>query len=153
MTSPADGATFSGGSTIPIAWTASDDQGVREFKIQYSTNGGHTWHTLLHRLPGDLRSYNWKLPASAGIDDLRVRVQAADLHFQASTDGDDHVLSVTPGDGCPADFNGDGSVNTLDVLAFLNSWNAGDAAGDFNGDGVNNTLDVLAFLNAWNAGC
>jgi len=55
--------------------------------------------------------------------------------------------------GCRADFNGDGEVNTLDVLAFLNAWAAGDPSADFNGDGVINTLDVLAFLNAWAAGC
>jgi hypothetical protein len=56
-------------------------------------------------------------------------------------------------DPCPGDFNGDGSVNTLDVLAFLNAWSAGDPSGDFNRDGTINTLDVLAFLNAWSAGC
>ena len=55
--------------------------------------------------------------------------------------------------GCAADFNGDGEVNTLDVLSFLNAWSAGDTAADFNGDGSVNTLDVLAFLNAWGAGC
>lgn len=54
---------------------------------------------------------------------------------------------------CVADFNGDGVVNTLDVLAFLNAWSAGDPRADFNGDGTVNTLDVLAFLNAWSAGC
>ncbi len=54
---------------------------------------------------------------------------------------------------CPADFNDDGVVNTLDVLAFLNLWAAGDMAADFNEDGTVNTLDVLAFLNAWSGGC
>ncbi len=62
------------------------------------------------------------------------------------------VLAVQTG-GCAADFNGDGSVNTLDVLAFLNAWGSGDPRGDFNGDGAVNTLDVLAFLNAWSIGC
>lgn len=60
-------------------------------------------------------------------------------------------LQVT--DDCAADFNGDGSVNTLDVLAFLNAWSAGDPSGDFNGDGGIDTRDVLAFLNAWTVGC
>ena len=60
------------------------------------------------------------------------------------------TISVVP---CEADCNGDGAVNTLDVLCFLNLWTAGDAASDCNGDGVINTLDVLCFLNAWNAGC
>lgn len=54
---------------------------------------------------------------------------------------------------CPVDFNGDGLVNTQDVLTFLNLWNADDLASDINGDGLTNTQDVTAFLNAWNAGC
>ena len=54
---------------------------------------------------------------------------------------------------CLADYNCDGGVNTLDVLAFLNAWSAGGTDGDFNHDGSVNTLDVLAFLNAWSAGC
>ncbi len=58
-----------------------------------------------------------------------------------------------PGEPCPADFNGDGGVDTLDVLAFLNAWSAGDSTADFNHDGAINTLDVLAFLNAWSVGC
>ena len=61
------------------------------------------------------------------------------------------VVMVPP--ECPVDFNGDGEVNTLDVLDFLNAWTARDPRADFNRDGRINTLDVLAFLNAWNAGC
>jgi len=56
-------------------------------------------------------------------------------------------------DPCPADFNGDTVVNTLDVLAFLNAFTSGDPSADFNGDTTINTLDVLAFLNAYAAGC
>ena len=54
---------------------------------------------------------------------------------------------------CYADFNGDGAVNTQDVLAYLNAWAGGDSSADCNGDGSINTQDVLCFLNAWNAGC
>lgn len=54
---------------------------------------------------------------------------------------------------CPADFNNDGTVDTLDVLAFLNAWASHSSGADFNEDGVVNTLDVLAFLNAWVPGC
>ncbi|GIK20313.1 MAG: hypothetical protein AMXMBFR77_24350 [Phycisphaerales bacterium] len=53
----------------------------------------------------------------------------------------------------PADFNDDASVNTLDVLAFLNAWVAQDDSADMNGDGTIDSLDVLAFLNAWAGGC
>jgi hypothetical protein len=67
--------------------------------------------------------------------------------------GGDWLIRADTTPPCGADFNGDGAVNTLDVLAFLNAWSAGDPRGDFNGDGAINTLDVLAFLNAWSAGC
>jgi len=50
---------------------------------------------------------------------------------------------------CPGDFHQDGAPNTVDVLAFLHAWSAGDFFADINGDGAVNTLDVLAFLNAW----
>ncbi|HZW08954.1 MAG TPA: GC-type dockerin domain-anchored protein [Phycisphaerales bacterium] len=54
---------------------------------------------------------------------------------------------------CVADFNGDGVVDTRDVIAFLNAWNAQDAASDCDGNGVIDTRDVICFLNEWNAGC
>lgn len=61
------------------------------------------------------------------------------------------ILSVSP--RCLGDYNADGSVNTLDVLAYLNDWAAGDPRADLNGDGLVNTQDVLAFLNEWASGC
>ena len=66
---------------------------------------------------------------------------------------DAFILEDVDCGGCIADFNGDGEVNTLDVLSFLNAWNAGDGSADVNGDGNVNTQDVLLFLNLWNAGC
>lgn len=54
---------------------------------------------------------------------------------------------------CVADFNRDGLVDARDLLAFLNSWSAGEVRSDINGDGAIDTRDVLAFLNAWLARC
>ncbi len=88
----------------------------------------------------------------AQIEDLEVRAIPGGYElWMTCVSRGIAVLTVTR--GCAADFNGDGAVNTLDVLAFLNAWTAGDAGADFNGDGAVNTLDVLAFLNAWAAGC
>ncbi|HZW08738.1 MAG TPA: GC-type dockerin domain-anchored protein [Phycisphaerales bacterium] len=68
--------------------------------------------------------------------------------------GDVHLAAYSdPALSCAADFNGDGSVDTRDVLAFLNIWTSDGPGADFNGDGAINTQDVLAFLNTWTAGC
>jgi len=54
---------------------------------------------------------------------------------------------------CQGDANGDGVVNSLDVLEFLNLFVAGDPRADANGDTVINTLDFLKFLNWYNQAC
>jgi YVTN family beta-propeller protein len=56
-------------------------------------------------------------------------------------------------DDCRVDINGDGSVNTQDVIRFLNLWVAEDEAADWDGSGGVDTRDFLAFLNDWVVGC
>lgn len=65
----------------------------------------------------------------------------------------DGVLSISVVSACPADVNEDGSMNSLDVLEFLNAWNGGEPSADFHPDGIFDTRDIAAFLNAWSAGC
>ena len=92
----------------------------------------------------------------------RWSVPVANINIGAPAIGRDGTLVIAGVGGdmrayrterCEPDFNGDGSVNTLDVLAFLNAWSAGDESADVNGDGRVNTLDVITFLNLWAAGC
>lgn len=156
MLTPGHGASFPGGSTIPITWTASDDDFVREFRIQYSANGGYTFHTLADDLPGDLRSFNWRLPASTGVSDLRIRVVAIDKRFQNSADGDDRILAVTPGDPpppCPADFNADGAATVQDIFDFLTAWFSGAASADVNHTGDITVQDLFDYLTLYFTGC
>jgi hypothetical protein len=96
LTSPAPGAVFSGGSVVPITWTASAPEGLRSFDIQVSTNGGKTFHLITTGLAGASRSFNWRFPASSGISDVRVRVIARDKWFQNSSDGANVVFSIVP---------------------------------------------------------
>ena len=96
LTSPTPGSTFHGGSVVPIAWTASAQQGLRSFDIQVSTNGGKTFHLVATGLPGNTRSYDWQLAASSGIPDVRVRVIARDKLFQNSSNGANTVFSIVP---------------------------------------------------------
>lgn len=72
------------------------------------------------------------------------------------TNADRDFINATfpdPEDICGGDWNDDGIINTLDVLAFLNDWVAAEYWADLNVDGQVNTLDVLTFLNEWVQGC
>jgi outer membrane protein assembly factor BamB len=49
----------------------------------------------------------------------------AGYSYADATRADFTVMRIAAGANCTADFNTDGQVNTLDVLAFLNAWSAG----------------------------
>jgi hypothetical protein len=99
MTSPSGGESFPGGGVVPIVWTATDDEGLRAVDIQVSTDGGRVWQYIAEDLPGTTTSFDWQLPPSAGLGDVRVRVMVSDLRFQTSSSGGNVTFSVTPGSG------------------------------------------------------
>ncbi|MEQ8768471.1 MAG: hypothetical protein RL885_31490 [Planctomycetota bacterium] len=98
LVSPRPGEKFVGGGTIPVAWEASDDEGLRSFRIQASYDGGRTWHSVARDIPSFQRFFEWKLPASSGIADVRVRVAAVDRRFQTSSDTIAAPISIRAGD-------------------------------------------------------
>jgi hypothetical protein len=55
--------------------------------------------------------------------------------------------------GCYPDFNGDGTLDLFDFLAYVNDFNASDPNADCTGDGLFDLFDFLCFVNAFNAGC
>jgi hypothetical protein len=96
ITSPTAGSTFSGSGVIPITWNASAAAGLRSFDIQASTDGGRAWHLVVTDLGASVRSFNWQLPSSTGISDVRVRVIVRDKMFQNSSDGASTVFQISP---------------------------------------------------------
>ena len=62
------------------------------------------------------------------------------IKFSSSLD----KLCVSPSTG---DTDGDGDIDTADLLFLLGAWGTPD--GDVDGDGDTNTADLLALLGAW----
>jgi len=60
---------------------------------------------------------------------------------------------TTDEEGCLADYNVDGQVNSNDISAFLSAWldsvQNGNLIADFNLDGTVNSNDISAFLSMW----
>jgi hypothetical protein len=138
---------------IPITWTAADDDFVREYRVQVSLNGGYTYHTVADCIPAPASGFDWRLPASEGVDDVRIRVVAIDKRFQNSSA--EVIVSILPGENgdCAADFDSDGVVSVPDIFAFLSAWFASGDAADFDGNGTVAVPDIFAFLSAWFVGC
>ena len=140
---------FHGEGTNTIAVPYETD---RWAKIQVEVDLDDDW-TRVYYDDDLVTEYAWTggvLGDGAGALDIA----AVDLFGQGSTVLLYDDLKLVPFEvPCRADFNRDGEVNTLDVLAFLNAWTAGESSADINDDGSVNTLDVLAFLNLWVAGC
>ena len=100
LKSPVGGESFPGGSIVPISWTASASEGLRSFDIQGSYDSGRTWHPIIRDLPGTAINYDWQLPPSTGIPDVRARIVARDVRFQnsSSTSG---AFGITPSGPTP----------------------------------------------------
>ena len=68
--------------------------------------------------------------------------------------GDVHLAAWgDPALGCAADFNGDGSLDILDFVAFQDAFTLGDAGADCDGSGTLDILDFVCFQNLFQAGC
>ena len=100
LTFPVGGESFPGGSIVPISWTASASEGLRTFDIQASYDAGRTWHLIVRDLPSTAINYDWQLPSSSGIPDVRLRVIARDLRFQNSSSSSG-PFSITPSGPTP----------------------------------------------------
>jgi hypothetical protein len=58
-----------------------------------------------------------------------------------------------PSPVCLADYNGDGTLNILDFVAFQGGWQAGEAVADCDRNGLYNILDFICFQGAFVNGC
>ncbi|MBK7403351.1 MAG: hypothetical protein IPJ41_01635 [Phycisphaerales bacterium] len=156
------------GSTDPIAgyWRwYSNDKGAdpQNDTFRVDINNGGAWVNVETVGPAGVEATGGWYYHEFRVADFVAPNASVQIRFVADDAASGSIIeaavdefSVTDGvcdSGCVADFNGDGSVNTQDVLAFLNAWTSGDGSADINGDGNVNTQDVLAFLNLWTAGC
>lgn len=154
LTSVHDGQLYTGGSTIEVSWSASDDESIRSIDIRASYDGGTRWFIIARDLPGTSTSYSWRLPASDGVSDVRLRVVAKDLRFQ-NTSAESGLFAIAPGGwGVEGDIDGDGDLDTTDVVLFAEVLTGTDSDQnhvsrcDLNGDGLQDGQDAQPFITA-----
>ena len=94
-------------------------------------------------------------------DDNAVVYDAATDTWDSVIDGQSQLplslcFSFFAGDSpseCDADFDGDGTIDTRDFLAYLSAWLVDDVLTEWDQNGVIDTRDVIAFLREWAGGC
>ena len=131
LETPIGGESFPGGSTVAIAWTAEAPEGSRSFDVQASYDAGRTWHPVALDLPADSTRFDWGLPASRGIADVRVRVIARDRRFQNSA-ADSGAFSIVPSSLFRrGDTDASGIIDITDAIFLLQHlFQGGDAPPD-----------------------
>jgi 5'-nucleotidase len=85
--------------------------------------------------------YNFVVAA----DGLNGLISSADY----PSGGEGRIVKFTPNPANPADVNGDGTVNGLDIAIVLSNWGLTGRAGDADGDGTVEGDDLGIVLNSW----
>jgi hypothetical protein len=139
------------GGVLAVAAYVADDRGDGSGKVYLYDRVGGAWQER-EQFAGDDTDEGDLFGWSMGMGGGRIAVASPFENTRGLQAGAAYVFTGA-GSACEADFNGDGAVDTRDVVAFLNAWAAGEDSADFNGDGMVDTRDVIGFLNGWAAGC
>ncbi|MFH1194362.1 MAG: LamG-like jellyroll fold domain-containing protein [bacterium] len=94
VTSPNGGEYYKTNSAQSITWTSND---VSNVKIEYSTNNGTSWNTIVASTPAAAGTYPWVTPNGEYIQQCRVKVSDVNNpSLVIYSDGSDAVFSVSP---------------------------------------------------------
>ncbi len=88
VTSPNGGENWPIGSSQTITWTATDNTGVANVDLAYSTDGGATYPFAIATAVANSGSYAWTVP-NAPTTQARVRVTAHDVVCATGSDASD----------------------------------------------------------------
>lgn len=116
--------------------------------LGYSADGDLLWTQIYAGPEPDQSDY----PQAIAVDDA-ANVFVAAHSWDPETSDNFTTIRYTPTESCPPDVNGDGQVDTRDLLLFLNLWASDAPESDWDGNGAIDTRDVLAYLNDWVADC
>jgi len=93
VTAPNGGESLTPGSSYNITWTASDNVGVANVDLAYSTDGGATYPNVIATAITNSGSYAWTVPGTS-TSTARVRVTAHDVNCSSASDASDADFSI-----------------------------------------------------------
>ena len=89
---------------------------------------------------------------SAGVNLWAVNAESGTTRLVYAGQSSDSFRFITPwripGDSCPADFDGNGTIDGVDLSTLLAQWGTSGSA-DLNGDGTVSGTDLTFILSSW----
>ena len=95
VVSPDGGEIWYTGSVHDIVWNASDSVGISSHAVDYSTNAGANWITLVNQTDGNPGAYSWNLP-QVNSSSCLVRVISWDDAGNFGSDISNGLFSIIP---------------------------------------------------------
>jgi hypothetical protein len=165
-----DNGTGQGQVIVGLPTPGVDGASLAVARLNFTVLGGATLGDtsvdMAFTAAGDAGDSNLILNDGQGTDDLDSVTNATFTIATASVDSDSDgipdssdncTLAANPGqldadsdnygNACDADYNNDGTSNSLDVGLFRNAFATNDAIVDHNEDGAVNSLDIGVFRN------
>ncbi|MDP3684983.1 MAG: hypothetical protein Q8S01_13730, partial [Ignavibacteria bacterium] len=88
LTSPVGGESWQIGSNHNITWESAN---VANVKLEYSTNNGAAWNTIVDSTPAITGSYAWTIPVTASAS---CKVRISDISNAAYTSMSTNIFSI-----------------------------------------------------------
>ena len=98
----------------------------------------------------DLHIDTLVIEAGASLTTAGHRIHVRNLILEGTVDDEDNLIEI---EACPADLNGDGSVDGIDLSMILGAWEEDHSDADLDGDGVVGGTDLAIILAAWGQPC
>ena len=98
----------------------------------------------------DLHVDTLVIEAGASLTTAGHRIHVRNLILEGTVDDEGNLIEI---EACPADLNGDGSVDGIDLSMILGAWKEYDSDADLDGDGVVGGSDLAIILAAWDQPC
>jgi hypothetical protein len=116
VTSPNGGEIYQGLSTTTLTWT-NLPSASGQYNLQYSTNGGSSWITIVSNLVGN--AYIWTVP---NVPSSNCLIKVIDAVNTCKFDVSDAVFTITP--ATPIVLTPNGGESLYSATSYTITWDA-----------------------------
>lgn len=89
VSTPNNGENWNVGTTQTIYWSVEN---VDSVKIEYTTNNGASWNTIVAKTPASANSFNWVIPATPST---QCKVKITDIANAGVSDVSNNFFTIT----------------------------------------------------------